>query len=452
MDQVPATAKDLYNKGFSLLERGNVDYAIDLFTRSVEICPEFLQARKYLRLAQVRRFKGKRIGFLGQAMSSLSGTSAFVQAQTALKGGRFGAALSNVEKLLSTEPLNKRYVKLFVDITVAMGFPEAAVQTLEIYREHFPDDPEMLQVLGNLYIELKQAKPAQRCFEELNIMRPNNPDILRSLKNATALASIAGGLEKTATDFRKNIRNTKQAEELQKADKVVKDEKDIEILVEATKAKIAAEPGNVNYYRQLARLYTQKQSFGEAIEVLQQAIAKNPGDPELDGSLSATRIQQLDHVIATLRADGDEAGAEQMQAERDQFVYEDLAQRVERYPNDLRLRYELGIELFRRQEVDPAIQQFQLAQKNIRHRPMALYYLGCCFREKRLFDLSRDQLEKSIGEMLVMSDEKKEVLYQLGEVCEILGDTAKAMDCFKQVYVVDSGFREVAQKVEGGYR
>lgn len=456
IEQVSAPSRDLFNKGLTLLERGNLDYAVDLLTRSVEMCPEFLQARRYLRIAEVQRFKRQRPGAVGQALSLLKGLPSYVQAQAALKSGRFSAALSHVERLLALEPLNKGYVRLFADVADGMGFPEAAVQTLEVYRENFPQDPEILLLLGEIYMELQQARQAQECFERLNIIKPNDPSVLRALKNAMALVSLTrDGWEVAAakgSSYQDLIKNKKEASTLEKESKAVKDENDVEALIAATKSRLATEPGNVNNYRQLARLYTQKHSYEEAIGVLRQAIGMNPGDPELDGALSAIMIQQFDHQIMVLREAGSEEDAGRLLSERERFVHEDLLQRVERYPNDLRLRYELGLVLYQRQQTDQAIQQFQLAQKNIRHRSMALYYLGRCFRDKRQYDMAREQLEKAVMEMIVLDDDKKEVLYQLGEVCEIVGDSAKAMEHFKQIYQVDIGFKDIASKVERGYR
>jgi len=46
---------------------------------------------------------------------------------------------------------------------------------------------------------------------------------------------------------------------------------------------------------------------------------------------------------------------------------------------------------------------------------------------------------------------KKETLYSLGEVYEGMGDKEKAIDCFKQIYEVDYGYRDVATRVESSY-
>ena len=61
-----------------------------------------------------------------------------------------------------------------------------------------------------------------------------------------------------------------------------------------------------------------------------------------------------------------------IQAERDQFELDDLMSRVERYPNDMHLRYELGSLQVRYEYYDESIKHLQLAQKSPKNRHEAL--------------------------------------------------------------------------------
>jgi hypothetical protein len=50
-----------------------------------------------------------------------------------------------------------------------------------------------------------------------------------------------------------------------------------------------------------------------------------------------------------------------------------------------------------------------------------------------------------------MDEMKKEVVYNLGLVYERMGNADKAIACMKQIYEVDYGYRDVAQRVESSY-
>ena len=50
-----------------------------------------------------------------------------------------------------------------------------------------------------------------------------------------------------------------------------------------------------------------------------------------------------------------------------------------------------------------------------------------------------------------MDHVKKEVLYEKGLIHDEIGDKATALECFKQIYEVDYGYRDVAHRVESSY-
>ena len=108
--------------------------------------------------------------------------------------------------------------------------------------------------------------------------------------------------------------------------------------------------------------------------------------------------------------------------------------------------------LFDRERINDAIQQFQLAQRNPRHRVDALYRIGVCFKGKGQYDLAAEQLEKAAAELPVLDNQKKDVLYELGQVLEATGANAKALEYYKTIYQADIGYRDIAAKVEKVYR
>jgi hypothetical protein len=47
---------------------------------------------------------------------------------------------------------------------------------------------------------------------------------------------------------------------------------------------------------------------------------------------------------------------------------------------------------------------------------------------------------------------KKEIVYNLGIVYEKMGEREKSLNCMKQIYEADYGYRDVAERVEGSYQ
>jgi tetratricopeptide (TPR) repeat protein len=78
--------------------------------------------------------------------------------------------------------------------------------------------------------------------------------------------------------------------------------------------------------------------------------------------------------------------------------------------------------------------------------------LGHCYSELGMLDLAMKQLEEASTEILSMDAMKKEILYNLGLVYERLGAGEKSLNCMKQIYQADYGYKDVAKRVESSYR
>jgi len=135
-----------------------------------------------------------------------------------------------------------------------------------------------------------------------------------------------------------------------------------------------------------------------------------------------------------------------------QFVFDDLSSRVQRYPNDLKLRFELGLQYFKYDYYDDAIGQLQLAQRSPKERVEALYYLAKCFSKKGQRDMAVMQLETANEQLPIMDELKKKVVFELGCLAEEAGDIEKAFGYYKDVYGADIGFADIGVRMERIYK
>ena len=451
LDDVNRKIRDSYEKAFSAMERDNLQYAMDTFMRVLELEPGLLQARRFLRAAQVKQFKDKNGGNLQHALSMVSGLGKYLSALSALKKDP-RKALCVTEELMRIDPLNKMFVQLNVQAALAADLPEAAVLTLEVAREYYPRDVELLKQLGKLYLDQNQTQKGQDVFEVLLSLKPNDPEVLKAYKDATALETMNKGGWSDAGSYRDIIKDTGQATRLEQEAKAVKTGKDIADLIADSIKKIEREPGNVNYRRALADLYVRSERIDEAIQTLTEAQELSGGaDPQIERAISVARLKQVDMEIARLQEDGQTEAAEAKVQEREAMQLQDAADRVKRYPNDLQFRFDYGVFLFEDGQLTEAVQQFQQAQRNPQRRIESLYYMARCFKEKQQFDIALEQLEKAASELTVMDQTKKDVLYELGTVCEAMDNKAAAARYFKEIYSVDIGYRDVAAKIDQSY-
>ncbi len=61
------------------------------------------------------------------------------------------------------------------------------------------------------------------------------------------------------------------------------------------------------------------------------------------------------------------------------------------------------------------------------------------------------QFQDAASEIIAMDVTKKEILYKLGLVFDKMGKKDESLNCMKQIYEVDYGYLDVAQRVEQSY-
>ena len=452
LEDAPRKAREHFDKGFIAFERGNLDYAMDMFEQALDLSPQFLRARKFLRAAAVKKFKAAKQNPFSRALANLQGVPGLMQIGAQAKKKPL-EALKAAEKLLRADPLNITFINKASEVAIAAGLPEVAIMNLELAKEHYPVNVEVLQWLGQLYQEANRMHDARVVYEEVVAIRPNDPKAIKMLKDATALDSMQKGGWSESSSYRDMIKDTKEATLLEQSSKAVKTSRDVEALIEENLKKIEREPQNINYRRALAELYARVEQFDNALAALKEAQAMSGGgDPQLDRAYSQVRIRQFDAAIAQLVEAGKAAEAEAAKKEKDAFLRADAEDKVKRYPNDLQFRYDYGTVLFDHGQVTEAIGQFQLAQKNPQRRIRSLYYLALCFKQKQQLDIALEQLEKANSELSVMDDVKKDVIYELGSILEAMGRMDKAVEYYKEIYAVDISYRDIAAKIEKSYK
>ena len=441
-------AQNFTNRGRQALETGRYELAVDMLMEAVSAAPDILETRKLLRAAQIANFrKNGKVGF----GAKIGNMMARQKIMGLVKKGKGVEAMAEAEKLLCQNPLDADNIEAAVKAAEAAGKPDHAAITIEAAYECSNKDPSLLERVANYYAIAKRWDKARDAYGKLASMKPGDQRVMQLLKNAEAQATMNAGWEQTAGKkggFQNLIANKEQAAKLDAANKAVVSGDDAELLIQEKLKQIEAEPKNMNARRALARIYIQGKRFYEAIDVLQKAVeASGTMDPELDRMLSQTKIQYYDQQIDALRAEGREEEAVAMEGEKNQFVFDDLAQRVERYPNDLHLRFELGKQYYTYGYYDDALTHLQLAQKSPKDRLWALYYLAMCFLSQGQNDMAVMQLEAARDSLPTMDELKKKVVYQLGLCAEGAGDLEKAYQYYKDVYSSDVGFEDLSERM-----
>jgi tetratricopeptide (TPR) repeat protein len=431
LEEAPQGVRTFYDKGIAAMERGNLDYAMDMFEAVLGIEPRLLQVRKLLRAAAVKKAKANPAGRLAvaKAMGGLMKASALLKKNPI-------QSLEHAEKLLRIDPLNQKFARVQCGAAKAAGLPEVAIQTLEILNDNAPPSLAVLEPLAELYRETEQFDLEFKCRGKIAKLKPNDSEAVRALKDAAARLTMGKAGWQKAESFRDVMRTEAAPGDAGNG------------IVQAL-AMVEAEPGNPNLRRSLADLQLQQGLYDDAIQTLETCLLIAHGsDPQTERKLQTAKEHRISFQLAKAEDAADRERVSNLRKQLSDMRMANVAREIERYPNDLQLKFDYGKMLFEAGNHTEAIRHFQLAQRNPQRRVRSLIYLAQAFLAKEQPDIAREQLETALSELPAMDANRKEALYELGAVCVALGDAGKAEQCFREIYAVDIGYRDVAARVE----
>jgi tetratricopeptide (TPR) repeat protein len=451
--------KATWLKALSAIQLKNHGYAIKLLQDILKAQPSFLSARQLCRKSAVANTANKK-GILG----GLSGASfSSMKIQGLLKKDP-KAALEPIEKALEQDPYNQQINFMLRDAAMALEMPETASFALECAVEGSPKDTKLLHELAKHYLTIQVPDKAVETYRKILEINPSDLVAVKGEKDASARASMQrGGWEREETTYRELIRDVDQAVSLEQQGRATLDEDAIDEQLAELHTRIEANPENFDDAKRIAALYEQRRDLENAIKWIEYCIQLTGGsDHALIRRASDLRIRQYDEAIAQWQeyAAGEIGEEERLKAEKQTeelvvlragLLIDEARKRVERNPTDLALRFELAEILYNIGEFQEAIPELQKARQNPNVRIRAMSLLGRCFQQKGMLDLAAKTLTDASSELPTMDSVKKEIVYQLGLVYAEMNEAQKSIDCMKQIYEVDYGYRDVAARVEGSY-
>ncbi|MGD1088001.1 MAG: tetratricopeptide repeat protein [Verrucomicrobiota bacterium] len=461
INEIPRETRMMFTKAGEAAQRENLDYAIALFNQALEKEPAFYDCRKALRAAQFKK-AGSGGGFFKKMLSSAGSSPQVAKARLALNKNP-AEAMVIAEQILNGDPNNSAAHRIIVDAATALELPHTAVLSFETLVKHSPKD-------RNLAIDFARALAAAGDVTEgennrgekilLDLLRetPNDGELHQALKDLSARKTLDqggyGALEGGGGSYRDILKNKSEAVSLEQEKRIVQTEDTTERLIGEYEARLPNEPDNLKLVRSLAELYTQKNQFDKAL-ALYDRIKNSPmgNDPSLERGMAETVVRRFDFQLNQLdpAAPDYAAQAEKIRAEKLDFQLVECQKRVEKYPTDLLIRFEMGRLYLQAGKISEAIQELQKARNNPHKKLAAMGYLAQCYAKKNMFDMAARTLQDAIKEKPVFDEEKKDFVYSLGCMLENMGKKEEAFEQFKLVYEIDAGYKDVTAKVEGYY-
>ena len=453
--ELAPNVKALWLKALSAVQTNNHGYAVKLIQTVLKDAPTFLEGRQVLRKCEIVVTGGpkKKSSFLGMKTGG-----GFGKISSQIKKDPV-AALPMVEEELEKDPFNPELNDLLFEAFKAMGLIESAAFALETVRKGHPEEAKLLHKLAEFYLGHEMHQKAAEVYRDIIKHHPTDGSAIKGEKDSTARASMQKGGWSEQADMKNLMRHQGQAAELEAQSKSGLTKDQLEDRRDRLIAKYNEDANQLPVVKDLANIFEQLEDWANANTFYSWGFTLSNGDVALQTKAGQMndRVQEehMKELEARAASSPDDPEVQAMLAERKAArvaeAVEEAKRRVDQNPTDPVSRYELGQAYFNAGDYSNAIPHLQQAKRNPHIQSKVLLLLGLTFKAKGMLDMAVKQLSDALGDLLGMDNTKKEVLYEKGLIHEEMGDKAGALDAFKQIYEVDYGYRDVAQRVESSY-
>ena len=454
-NELPSNLKGLWNKAAKSMRLKNYDYVEQLLMPIVKEAPEFLDARKALRNAQMTNTKTKKKGLLtGGTAAFKAGKRLKPMIQTDPR-----AVLRALEDEIAHAPTNRGLNELLYDAAMAAELPGVGLLALDTLRNANPQNTRILKKIAKHHADQREYKLAAEAYNAVSALDPSDLEAVNgSMKMTTQHSMEVNKLEEGGKK-----RDEEEMEELELYDRrhLTADQRGR--VLEKLLADYSKNNEDIVVVKKIASLYEHAEDWDSSQSYYEWAYHLSQGDTALQRKITDIKDKKRDVEFAQMERDLDEnpdaPDAEAKRTRLEELKGERLMQKVnyfrdqvERNPTDPQLRYSLAEYLYATGQTTEAIPELQRAKNNPHVRTKALLLLGKCFSQKNMLDLAVHQMEEAEKELATMDGTKKDIVYERALLHEKRGEQEAYLDALKLICEVDYGYRDVAQRVESSYQ
>ena len=448
-------AADCYRRGVEATEKHNWDLAVEMFGMSVKFVPENLTYRQLLRGNQYKKYNENKSGAGALAKSKLMGIRGRV------KKARTKSEWDEMDKACEEGWRSIRGTCSQPDAEQALRareYMEVARFALQCAWRVDQTNKQISWQLAELLEERGEYDEASKVWEHICKLDPNDGNARSKLTGSHTKKTLdRGGYEEADTTKKVMAGRTPGKPSADAAAPGESQEADL-------KHAVRKEPQKVEHYLRLADYYKREGKLDEAHAALEQALQVSGNDANVREQVEDVELLRMHKNVELAKERAGESGDEtarknaaELSNEYQKRRMEVLVRRVERYPQDLNIKFELAqifmLSIFKKWP--QAIPLLQQASQNKRLKVRSLVGLGECFIHDKKLSLAKGQLERAVAEINAPDDPKLFVKahYMLAWVFEQLGDKPAAENHYGEVLVVDYEYkdaRERLEKLQGG--
>lgn len=282
---------------------------------------------------------------------------------------------------------------------------------------------DLLLKLRDCYHAAERFDQALDLAERALRLDPTDGSLSAEIRNLAAKAAMSkGGYAQAgeAGGFRAMVRDAEQQRRLDESERLVKSESVLDRLIADAEADYNRRPDDIPAIKTLAQrlLERGRPEDEERAYTLYLNAYQRYNQFDLRRAAGDIRIRQAKRRAAEARLNARNAPPDSPQARAAEeaarqlldLEIEELKLRVEAYPTDLGLRYELGRRYFARGEYEEAIAHFQESQHDAKYRLQTLNMMAQAFHRMGWTDEAVTTFRKALE---LAGDATSEILLEL---------------------------------------
>lgn len=460
-DPMQKAAQEWFRKGTEALQKENYPYAVECFGTAVKMQPDNVVYRQ-TRHGSIEKMYGE--NGTGARMASVRTVGIRGRIKKARLKKDWVAVDQAAEEGLYFNPWDAQMYADAGEAAVQRKAIDVAKYTWSKAVKYDLANMAYNRSLGLVLQECNEYKAARDCFRRIYEADPTNAEARRMMSELDAESVMhRGGYD--VADTTRDVAEQHEApvnayEQDRKARKGQQptadapgesDEADL-------KHAIRKEPDNLNHYLRLAEYYQDQRQFPQSLEMYEQVLEKSPNNTDVlefkeDVELEILREKLADQSELFRKNPDKKRLKEKIVDLRKQLIkreIEVLEPRIERHPQDMRMRYDLAERFRKTKQHAKAIPLYQQASADSRLKEDALVWLGECFVRDNKLELGKRQFEKAVDSLNAADkpDAYKLAHYWLGRIFEKAGRNDDADHHYTEILSVDYSYRDVQERLE----
>ena len=447
----PDKAKSYFGYGNDAAQKGNFDYAAQMYKEACKLAPENLVYRQSLRGVQRKKFNNDptKVG----RMVGLSLQPLRVKIGVAKSRSKWSDMLDYCEDVFASSPWDLTASMDASEAAENLGLKKVAQYMVESVFAQGEKDAKFLRVAARIEEYAEDFGKAIRCWEKLKALVPHDEEARKKMNDLTARSAIqksglAESLNKRAAGGSGPEKDVPETEEEIRARKVAPEQRYLQEIEET--------PERIGPYLALAEIYKHSGRLDEAEKILAKGIKAVPDDIYLKDAYGEVQIARLHVAIdAYTRKVAREPHDPEPKTKLDQlkaalYTYEvkELRRKVGNQPENLDLRMTFGKKLAAGGKHDEAIAEFQQVRNSPTLKVQALLQTGLSFLANGVTKLAERSLQDAIRAADTADTATlNELNYHLGRIAEESGNKVIAEEHYNEVAANDYSFRDVAQRL-----